>query len=67
MIKTSDYAGYQSTARLNKFTFAIRLKYEKSDRHEIKTMIGHSNCGCYDFNIEPLNNEIIFEKRCTGP
>lgn len=40
---------------------------KKSDKNEIKTIVSHSNCGCYDFNIENLNNEIIFEKKCTGP
>jgi hypothetical protein len=40
---------------------------EKSDRDEVKSIVGHSNCGCYDFIIENVKKEIIFEKRCTGP
>ena len=40
---------------------------EKFEGNEVKTILGHSNCGCYDFNVENVNNEIIFEKKCSGP
>jgi hypothetical protein len=33
----------------------------KKNTDDVKSIISHSNCGCYDLHIENEHNELVFQ------